>query len=101
MKFVILFFLLPVPVIANACAAVANGLWSANSTWTSCGAVVPHNGDTAFIDGFTVTLNSSEIVGNSPAAGTVVLNFGSTGLLIINSGGYLKRSEEHTSELQS
>lgn len=64
------------------------GLWSSTSSWA--GGVVPGNGDTAnLVDGAIITVNDARIIGTSPASGTTVLTFNTTGQLIIASGGSL------------
>ena len=54
--------------------AVANGNWSATSTWN--GGVVPTNGDTVYANGFNVTLDTDVLIGreNNPtvSAGSFV-----------------------------
>jgi len=75
----------------GAACVGSSGDWSATGTWTSCHNGVPGSGDTVTIsDGATITVSDGEIVGTSPAAGNVVLQFGNTGVLVIAAGGKLE-----------
>ena len=66
--------------------AIANGNWSATSTWN--GGVVPGNGDTVYANGFNVTLDTDINIGgaNNPIVNTGSLVSGQW-YEIINVGG--------------
>ncbi|MCX6964791.1 MAG: hypothetical protein NTW41_05510 [Verrucomicrobia bacterium] len=71
--------------MANA-RAIANGNWSATSTWN--GGVVPGNGDTVYANGFNVTLDTDVTIGgaNNPIVNTGSLVSGQW-YEIVNVGG--------------
>jgi len=66
--------------------AIANGNWSATSTWN--GGVVPGNGDTVYANGFNVTLDTDVNIGgaNNPIVNTGSLVSGQW-YEIVNVGG--------------
>lgn len=61
----ILFLLFP-PVLfaANTCVDAQTGVWSATTTWSSCGSTIPQVGDTVNINSFKVTLDTNTSVTN-------------------------------------
>src|SRR5262245_54263531 len=69
-----------------AITTAQTGPWNVGSTWV--GGVKPGNGDTATLN-HAVTVNTSEIVGTSPAAGSVVLTMNAA--LTIQNGGTLRQ----------
>lgn len=70
---------------ANATAAYTSGQtgdWDAVTTWNGAGP--PTTGDTATVAaGHTVTVDTSESVGNSPAEGNTVLTVAATATLLV------------------
>jgi hypothetical protein len=75
---------------ANSCSSNATGDWSSPSTWTSCGGVVPGNGDTATIlNTHTVTVSDARTVGASGASGTTALTINNGGTLSLIFSGTL------------
>lgn len=72
---------------ALACVTAATGNWSNSATWSSCGGGVPGNNDTVTFGGaHTVTVDTNTTVGDSPAAGGIVVAVSGGGGLIVATG---------------
>lgn len=87
-KFLLLLLLIILPAKAwgYACISAGAGNWSDPSKWSSCNSSVPGNGDTATIT-HAIAVDVNTVIGNSPAAGNVVLTLSNTtGTLTINAG---------------
>ena len=81
--------LVPGTWAASYRAAAPGGYWQFASTWGGAG--VPGNGDTVVIsDGAAVIVSDPRIVGTSGQPGTVAINTGNTGALVIANGGTLQ-----------
>src|ERR1017187_6564228 len=90
MRTLLLLFLVASQAWATPYIASSTGDWSSSATWGGAGPV-PGNGDTATVnDGVTVTVATAVVVGTSGANGTVAINMGNTGAVIISSTGELQ-----------
>jgi hypothetical protein len=81
--------LLSGPAQAARYTAKSDGVWSNKATWGGTGP--PGNGDVVAVkDGVTLTVNDARVVGMSGGNGTVAIDLGNAGSLIIASGGTLQ-----------
>ena len=75
------------PALAAEIHAARSGTWSSASTWR--GETVPGAKDTVVIEPHTVTVTDAREVGASGPAGSVAIQLGGTGKIVIASGGTL------------
>src|SRR5579862_2893900 len=89
MKLFLLAILLTGSAAAAAFTAGISGNWNNAATWGGAG--IPGNRDTVTVkNGVAVTVSDGRIIGMSGGNGTIAMNLGNTGSVVITAGGTLQ-----------